>query len=333
MMAPQTARRSPRSWLVASAVAAVFLVAGRPATAGPFGAGDILVVTQDYEPGSYPSKVIEMTRDGGIVQTIPIPRPGDDEARDLVVDRQKSLQVFNGTFDPYLSTYDPAGGWTHHTYPGWSIINNGTYGGIATFEDYVFVTDQRTFGPGDEPSGIVRFSLRDYSAARFADGGDYIDLTLGLDGLLYALYPSGSPGGTSVDVFDPASLALLRTVSLPFGLSPRGLAVDAAGRIFTAGFDQIRRFSRTGTLERSVTTSALVGSFHDLGDIDIDASGRLVMGGWCGEILVSNSDLEPANSRLIQLQYCFEVFVTWVPDVSTPTRNSTTWGELKARYR
>jgi hypothetical protein len=315
------------------AVAAVLFVPSRAVSAGPFGAGIVLIVTQDYEPGVYPSRVIEMTRGGSIVQSIPFPRPGDDEARDLVVDRHGSLQVFNGTFDPYLSTYDPAGVWTHHTYAGWSIINNGTYGGIATFGDYVFVTDQRTFGPGDEPSGIVRFSLGDYSAARFASGGDYIDLTLGLDGLLYALYPSGSPGGTMVDVFDPPSLARIRTVSLPFGLSPRGLAVDATGRIFAAGFEKISRFSPTGALERTVTTSALVGSFHDLGDIDIDASGRLVMGGWCGEVLLSNGDLEPASSSLIQLPYCFEVFVTWVPDVSTSTWRSASWGQLKVRYR
>ena len=69
-----------------------------------------------------------------------------------------------------------------------------TYGGIAVTNSHVFVTDQATLGPGQLPSGIVRLGLSSFTAIRFADESDYIDLTFGGDGMLYASFPRGLLG-------------------------------------------------------------------------------------------------------------------------------------------
>src|SRR5438046_2053397 len=84
---------------------------------------------------------------------------------------------------------------------------------------------------GPHARGIVLFNPTDTTAGRFATGFDAIDLTLGLDGKLYAL-----TAGREVRAFDPATGTPLGTVTLP--ASPggtaadyRGIAVNAAGQV------------------------------------------------------------------------------------------------------
>ena len=119
---------------------------------------------------------------------------GASQLRDAVVDDHGRVHFYNGTFGPYLTTYDSeTARFENHTFPGWNTANNGTYGGIGLFADAVYVTDQNL---GDA-SGIVRFSLTDFSAQRFAEGQSYQDLNVGLDGFLYAL--NGSYPATTID--------------------------------------------------------------------------------------------------------------------------------------
>src|SRR5206468_508527 len=112
--------------------------------------------------------------------------------------------------------------------PGWSTVNNVTYGGIGVLGDSVYVTDMTTSGgPGDEAKGVVRFNLADGTAARFLETEGPQDLTIGKDGRLYLL------SANTVKAFDPATFVLQSTVTLPAG-DFRGIAVNAAGEIFAA---------------------------------------------------------------------------------------------------
>ena len=115
------------------------------------------------------------------------------------------IVVFNGTFSPQLSIYSAsAGTWSNRTLAGWSTVNNLTYGGVAAFGTYAYATDMTTAGSGS-PNGIVRFNLADNTAQRFSSG-DFIQMTLGLDSVLYAL-GSYNGLGTTVLEFNPNTMA------------------------------------------------------------------------------------------------------------------------------
>src|SRR5262249_3119773 len=139
-----------------------------------------------------------------------------------------NTEIYNGTFTPYLSTYNPGSqSWSHQTFAGWSTVNNGSYGGIAAFDKYVFVTDMNTNGASEQ--GIVRFDITGGPTVRFADTNEYIDVIMGLDGNLYGL-----TGGNHVFVFNPTTLAPVRDfgLSAPGSNDTRAIAVDAVGNVF-----------------------------------------------------------------------------------------------------
>jgi hypothetical protein len=86
-----------------------------------------------------PALIREFAPDGTLARTI-APPPGD--LRDLIVDSSGDIHLFHGTFTPNLATYDAASGtWSSRTTGMWSTVKNLTYGGIAAYQDYVYVTD------------------------------------------------------------------------------------------------------------------------------------------------------------------------------------------------
>ena len=94
--------------------------------------------------------------------------PQTDDTRDVIVSPNGDLQLFNGTFSPLLSTYHAATGtWTSRTATNWSTANNVTYGGVAAFGNFVFVTDMQTAGETGPNNGIIRFNLADDTWERF----------------------------------------------------------------------------------------------------------------------------------------------------------------------
>jgi PEP-CTERM motif len=262
-----------------------------PADAAPLTSGDILVNDVTFGPG----RLREFTASGGLVQAFPVPAApgGDTPPRDITVDRNGNVEIYNGTFSPFLTTLDPGAGTVikNTTFPGWSTVNNITYGGIAAFSNFVFATDMFTFG--GEPNGIIRFNVNDFSAVRFASGsqngpGDYIQLTIGGNGLLYAEFPGTSPGGNHVDVFDPTTLAFQRRIDLGF-LDLRSIAVDENGNIFAVSFGDRRifEFDPGGNLLRAVNSP-----LNGFTDINIDANGRIVASsGFGSTILLTDESL------------------------------------------
>jgi hypothetical protein len=121
-----------------------------------------------FTPGNlvvtYENNLLEYTLAGALVQSTSIPYPGGasctpcEHARDVAVPGFDRAHVYNGTFDPYMSTFNAATGtWSHQTYSGLSTANNVSYGGIANLGRYVFMSDMDT--ANDIPQGVVRFDL------------------------------------------------------------------------------------------------------------------------------------------------------------------------------
>lgn len=332
-------RPGPNGASVRSCVVALALLAGccvpTRSIATEFLPGNLLVITQEVGNYTYPSYLIEVTPTGQEIQRVLIPRPGDQRARDVVIDDHGRAHVYNGTFDPRLSTFDPSSGtWEHRALAGWSCINNTTYGGIARTGSSVLVTDQLTFGPGQMPEEIVRFPRDGGVGDRPVTGKDYIDLALGLDGLIYALDANRAADGRYVDVYDPESLVYLRTITLPFGTEIRAIAVDASGSIFGASWHStIYRFTPTGATVASVQITALGACYTGLTDIDISPDGYLFVGcaGW-GQVLVTPSTLQAGQAHVFSFGWDFATTGTFVNERPVPVAPRSLGG-VKALFR
>ena len=234
--------------------------------------GNIVVSLED--------RVFEYAPDGTLVQMIPIRRVAGlpatpatgtgDYTRDLILDRNGVLHVFNGSSSPVLSTFEPAtGSWRHDEFAGWSVNNTSNIGGIAAYDSFVFVPDINFNNDG---LGVVRFDTSDnYSALRFGSLS-YDEVTIGFDGLLYALEDFSQ----TIHIFDPISMVHLDTTVLDTFVS--GIAVNAAGEIFGAGASGLDgvlyRFSPAGSQMDSLVTGE-----RGLHDLDLTRDGRIVAGG------------------------------------------------------
>lgn len=262
--------------------------------------------------------ISEYTRAGQLVQTFAVPRsdPNWSELRDLVQGSDGRIHVFNGTFTPWMTTLDPAtGATTHLTTPEWSTVNNVSYGGIARFGSYVFVSDMYTYN-GGEAGGIVRFNLDTGSATRFAQGYEFDDLTLGLDGLLYAGH----------QVYDPGTLSWVRNVQLDvsWGTDIRGRAVDQDGSIYTADWGGwISRFNADGSFVKRIQSGA-----SDLTDIDINAAGDVIVGSRFGQVIQTNRSLDAVSSFSVNGAWGPTVFVAFTSPVPEPAAPAMLLGGL-----
>ena len=59
-------------------------------------------------------------------------------------------------------------------------------GEIGVTGHYVFAGDMATAGAGSD-NGIIRFDMSTNTAVRFASGTDYSNVTVGANGLVYAI--------------------------------------------------------------------------------------------------------------------------------------------------
>ena len=254
------------------------------ALAAPLGSGNVLVTNL----GS--GVMTEYTPVGSVVQSFTFPdfEGGFRDLRDAVVGPDGNVHAYNGTFSPQLSTLVPAtGAITSRPFAGWTTINNISYGGVGAIGDGVFVTDMATAGAA-EPFGVVRFSTSGGATVRFGSQ-QYTDLTVGGDGLLYALT------GSSIDVYNPTNNAFVRTVNFDgtvAGGDIRGIAVAGNGTIFAAGWNgSVYAASATGAFLNSRVTGA-----SNLTDIDLNDLGQLLVGSRFGNVIVTDTTLASQTS-------------------------------------
>lgn len=265
------------------------------------------------------NQIYEYTYQGGYVRNIATVYPGGysvtERARDIAMDAEGDVHVYNGTFYPYMSTYmTESASWNHMTYEGFSTVNNGSYGGIAVYDQTVFATDMST-ASGGEAQGVVAFDMATGQAQRFAENVQPIDLTIGLDGFLYLLSPGGSPGGRTIHVYDPANLSLLDTIDLTaiFGWTEhRAIAVDENGDIFIADWDgEIHHITSDGDIVATISPSCnWSGSPTNcqFTDINIAADDGIALGTRFGEILVTNTGFSDVFTFSVGMALTFVEF-------------------------
>lgn len=276
--------------LIGTAFALTFAAA---AVAVPFSPGNILVSEGDYSVFN-PRTVSEYTRTGVFVQRIVIPKPAfqdiTEQNRDMEVDANGDLHVFNGTFTPVISTLRMSTGlWTDRTVDKLSISNGGN-GKLAVFGKYLFITDEDLLD--EDTCGIIRYDLLAESWIRFgipASAMDApIDLFIAPDGFLYALTGPGSPSGTGIDIYDPASLAFIRRIDLshiawggPGGGAANSVAVGEDGTIFLNElYGPIYRLNQAGEIlsYRQYTHGPIVQ------DMDLSVDGLIMVVGTEGQV-------------------------------------------------
>ena len=230
------------------------------------------------------------------------PRPYIEKALDIIPGPNKTIFVYNGTNNPYLSILDRnSGTWTHTTYPGWSTISYGK-GGIGRFSKYIYLTDMYT--SQNEESGILRFNTRDGSYTSHALGIKWNTLTIGQDNLLYA----NKVWSNELQVLDPISMqgtdrVLLSSLSYP----DWSIAVNAEGDIFGVALNSnIYHFNNTGLLLNTVRITS------NLYDIDISEKGQFVVSGSSGLIIVLDENLVLQNYFFVYPN-SFYSYVAFVP--------------------
>jgi WD40 repeat protein len=293
-------------WVIA------MLAWGVCARAGPLAEGDLLVSDLDT------NVLTEYTTAGVAVQSFTFPdfTGGHRELRDVYRSPDGNVQAYNGTFTPQLSTLVPATGViTSRPYAGWSTVSNTTYGGIGAVGDGVFVTDMDTSGAPEK--GVVRFSTSGGSTIRFGSNQGYSDLTIGGDGLVYALY---TDIGAKLDVYNPSNNAFVRTITLDGTIANadvRGVAVASNGTIYAAGLN--------GFVYSANASGAMLNS-RDMGvtqltDIDLNDAGVLAVGTAGGHVLLTTTALTgqssfTAGSNIATLHVAFTTPLT-VPEPAT----------------
>jgi hypothetical protein len=286
-----------------TAILAISLAAAAwaPARANSLTPGNILVSTENFST-SIGDIVFEYTTSGTVVQQFAIPYPGGrpitEDVRGIVANPAGQVQIFNGTFSPFLTTLTPTSGgpgmgtFANTTTTGWSMVANISFGEIGTIGHFVFAGDMMT--AVNSTNGILRFDTSNNTAKLFAAGTDYSSVTVGANGLVYAINQQFLPA-EKIDVFDPNTLAKIQTITLSSQAQNgdlRGIAVDATGRIFAAGWD--------GTIYQLNSSGAVVNSLNsgksNLESIAIDPSNNLVLGSRFGDVILTTTALSSETS-------------------------------------
>src|SRR5579883_562281 len=125
------------------------LCLAREARAQAFAPGDIIVSASNFV-GQDRDQLLEFTRAGGLVQSMPVSyvgnsRPLGEDMRGVSVGQDGQAYIYNGTFDPTLTSIDPVQKSTT-TYLGATFDSTSTVyaGKVATYSHYAFTTDENT---------------------------------------------------------------------------------------------------------------------------------------------------------------------------------------------
>ncbi|GAL02669.1 chitinase [Photobacterium aphoticum] len=206
-----------------------------------------------------------------------------DYLRDLAV-TPTGIAVYYGTFDASLAMVYPTHV-QHFPYDGLSTVNNGTFGGLAVLGRYAYLTDMETYPKRSK--GIVRFDLTDGSTQAFHTDTNYIDITVGGDGLLYALQNVYG----DLDILEPVSLKKIKHLDLGHTSSSRAVTANAVGEIFMASWDgNLYQYDQDGVLFHQTLINSV-----GLTDIDIHPSSELLVTDRDNVIHILDESGDPQN--------------------------------------
>lgn len=234
--------------------------------------------------------VREFTPAGDPVQTIYFALNGPPypfiDPRGVAVDKDGVVNVNNGTlirYSPITNTF------TDLAIPGWNFDSAPWYGGLAAYDHFIFAPDQHYYPGVPDFTGTIRIDTLTNESVHFDDNNTPLRINIGLDGKLYVF------NGLMIRVFDPITLNKERDIQLsePFNQSGlvgfvNSLAVDQNGRIYLCGGynGTIWRLNSAGQVEASRMLNAA-----SMNDIQVDATGRLIVSQFGGRILVGDTSL------------------------------------------
>lgn len=222
------------------------------------------------------------------------------------------IAVFNGVFNPNLAIYDPAlHQWQQLTHPSWGIVNNVTYGGIDSFGDFVFVTDMGLSSSDQINQGIIKFDLTD-NTSTYHDGKEYTDLSIGLDGQLYAL------ANGAVDIYNPVTMELINSLALQ---DARAVVADSEGYIYLATWEgEILKYNSDGSLVNSL----MIGGW--LYDMNINQRDEILLTDGNQQLLRTTTGLQSFTIELTQYNASF---VATVPTLDQDLDGMPSWWEQR----
>ena len=244
----------------------------------------------------YNSQILFLDDIGNQIRKVKIPTLTStalNDERDLAILDDGRIVIFSGSFSPTLKIYTPEKNiWSEFEAPGWSIINNGTYGGIDAIGNRIFVTNMLI--SGNVSSGFIIFDL-DQQSVEFIEQAEFIDLTIGLDNYLYGLE------GAAVLKFDPSTLELIGTIIVE---KARGIAVSETGDVFTTTWNgEVQHYDNDGKLLGTLNLWDSLGRSDNLSDISIRSNGEIVfVGGVDNSLYFSDMDLESV-SKINEVAY------------------------------
>lgn len=245
---------------------------------------------------------------GALLDTQQIPKIYQTEnARDIVPISETDIAVFNGQFSPNLSIFN-GNSWTHKEFEGWSTVANVAYGGIAADSVYVYLTDMST-GSGGGAQGIVRYDREQDTFERFLTDSGFIDITLGEDGMLYALMNVYG----RLAVINPVNMVVERELELGHLSSSRAATADKDGTIYLAAWNgEISKFDSEGNLISSVSTGEAYS------DIDIRGDHILLSSYYEEQALLYTTELEPIATFPAGGRHTFAAFSYLQPQAQIP---------------
>ena len=228
----------------------------------------------------------EITPAGDVVNARDIVDPTTGEltgGAGVVMDDWGNIHVYNtypirGSFLSTLSADFET--WTHILIDGdRDAAGVGSYGQLGVDAEHIWVPD--IHNAGGAPGGLYRFEISTGTLTYLVVDGSYGNAHVGPDGLLYAQVAST---GEDIDVFDPATGALLWQIDLPFEDDVRSFAIDQAGGIWSADWnDALVAYDSAGVETQRFDFAPDV---RDLESIAIDARGRIAIGARFGELIL-----------------------------------------------
>ncbi len=246
--------------------------------------GDLLLTSSE-------NHILEIQPDGTQVRTFPVPPDPTNGAVDpvyehvvqTVVDGGGDLAVLYSAFQEYLFIMDPATGHVKATLtlPDWQDTESGQSDRIVPLDRFVFATyGRRNVLPGQPP--LIRFDPASGEIKPFGDDGTsyisktYLSVAAGPDHLLYALV-SAIVGLTTVDVYDPDTLALIRTVEL--NLSAGDFTVGPSGEfyaLFTIDQSILYKLDSNGQILATLALPIGTGNDSFVSGLYADPKGNIV---------------------------------------------------------
>ncbi|MBK9072637.1 MAG: hypothetical protein IPL79_16805 [Myxococcales bacterium] len=246
--------------------------AAADAPLAPFHPTRIITINAHAAP-----RILILSLQGEILDGIDIPaeywKAEQSAMRGIVEDAAGRIHIFVGTFSPFLLSYHQ-GQWTRSDHYQWGIPNVTFYGHLAAKNNTVFATS----GIG-VAKGLATFDLSPGGAQSFVSFRNTSDVTLGLDGNIYAI----SEDDELYVVTDGEAAAVPHYSPLP-DLFTLDESLDIYG--VWSQISQVHRLSQGGE-----SSSSPQYALFNAKDIDLAPDGLIVL---CAEtgFAVTNREFE-----------------------------------------